>query len=48
MTGPFRMSISLRPPHELGGTETYKHPLNFMGWANEEQPQTSEEREVGG
>lgn len=24
-----------------GGTETYKHPLNSMGWANEEQPQTS-------
>lgn len=23
-----------------GGTETYKHPLNSMGWANEEQPQT--------
>ena len=25
-----------------GGTETYKHPLNSMGWANEEQPQTSQ------
>ena len=24
-----------------GGTATYKHPLNSMGWANEEQPQTS-------
>lgn len=25
-----------------GGTRTYKHPLNSMGWANEEQPQTSQ------
>lgn len=31
-----------------GGTETNKYPLNSMGWANEEQPQTSEEREVDG
>ena len=47
MTGPFRVSISLKPPHELGGTRTYKHPLNSMGWANEEQPQTSKESRDG-
>ena len=23
-----------------GGIETHKHPLNSMGWANEDQPQT--------
>ena len=30
-----------------GGTRTYKHPLNSMGWANEEQPQTSKESRDG-
>ena len=30
-----------------GGSRTYKHTLNSMGWANEEQPQTSKESRDG-
>ena len=39
----FGLARSLRPPHELGWERNAQGSTDFMGWANEEQPQTSQE-----